>query len=91
MSTRTRILIVLAAVVLAGVVGGVLLAVTNDDSPQSATAGGLIASAQEIASAPNANAKAGKLNAFYNKVDAQIGKKLTAAQADTLKRLAGSL
>jgi hypothetical protein len=42
-STRTRILIVLAAVVLAGVVGGVLLAVTNDDSPPAAASGALIA------------------------------------------------
>jgi hypothetical protein len=41
-----------------------------------------------IASAPNANAKAGKLRAFINHVNAQRGKALTSAEADNLIALA---
>ena len=44
-----------------------------------------------IASAPNANAKAGKFNAFTNLVNAQTGKALNATQAALLTRLAGYL
>ena len=44
--------------------------------------------AEGIASAPNANAKAGKLKAFINHVNAQRGKALTAAEADNLIALA---
>lgn len=55
------------------------LATTYTDQASSFCAG-----AESIASAPNANAKAGKLKAFINKVEAQRGKKLTNAQADAL-------
>jgi len=41
-----------------------------------------------ISSAPNANAKAGKLQAFINHVNAQRGKALTPAEADELIALA---
>jgi hypothetical protein len=44
--------------------------------------------AANISSAPNAQAKAGKLRAFINHVNAQRGKALTAAQADELIALA---
>ena len=44
-----------------------------------------------IGAAPNANAKAGKLGAFTNHVNAQTGKLLTSAQAQILIRLAGAL
>ena len=44
--------------------------------------------AQGIASAPNANAKANRLNAFINHVNAQRGKSLTNEQADQLIALA---
>lgn len=48
-----------------------------------------LAQAESIASAPNANAKAGKLQAFIDHVNAQTGKKaLTPAQAATLIGLA---
>lgn len=39
----------------------------------------------------NANAKAGKVNAFINQVRAQTGKAITTKQADILINLAGSL
>ena len=54
-------------------------------------AAGLEAKAAAIASAPNANAKAGKLKAFDNQVDAQVGKSITAEQAALLKQLAAAL
>ena len=54
-------------------------------------ANGLIAKVNEIASAPNANAKAGVLTAFGNQIDAKVGKSLTPAQAALLKQLALSL
>ncbi len=44
--------------------------------------------ADGISSAPNANAKAGKLKAFINHVNAQRGKALTPAEADNLIALA---
>ncbi len=44
--------------------------------------------AANISSAPNAQAKAGKLRAFINHVNAQRGKALTAGQADELIALA---
>lgn len=44
-----------------------------------------------IASAPNANAKAGKLNAFINAVNAQTGKSITSANAAILIALAKAL
>ena len=44
--------------------------------------------AEGIASAPNANAKAGKLAAFINHVNAQRGKALTSVEADNLIALA---
>jgi hypothetical protein len=44
--------------------------------------------AEGISSAPNANAKAGKLTAFVNHVNAQRGKALTSAEADNLISLA---
>jgi hypothetical protein len=47
-------------------------------------AGGLTAKLEAAASAANANARAGHLNAFINQVNAQIGKTLTAAQAAIL-------
>jgi hypothetical protein len=51
-------------------------------------ANSLLQKAQGIASAPNANAKAGKLQAFINEVNAQTGKALTQDQANTLIMLA---
>ncbi len=54
-------------------------------------AGSLCAAAAAIAGAPNANAKAGKLKAFVNHVEAQRGKKLTDAEADALIAAAQSL
>ena len=44
-----------------------------------------------IASAPNANAKAGKLDAFSHFLSAQTGKSLSAQQAAILLRLASAL
>jgi hypothetical protein len=44
--------------------------------------------AQGIASAPNANAKTNRLNAFINHVNAQRGQSLTNEQADQLIALA---
>ncbi len=44
-----------------------------------------------IAAAPNAQAKAGKLQAFTNDVNAQTGKALTARQAKALIAFAGML
>ena len=52
---------------------------------------GLIAKVGAIVSAPNANAKSGKLGAFDNQVDAKTGNPLTAAQAALLKQLAAAL
>ena len=43
---------------------------------------------QSIASARNANAKAGKLQAFINHVNALRGKQLTDAEADHIIALA---
>jgi hypothetical protein len=54
-------------------------------------ANGLISKVDAIVTAPNANAKNGKLGAFDNQVDAKIGKPLTAAQATLLKQLAAAL
>jgi 1-phosphatidylinositol phosphodiesterase len=47
--------------------------------------------ANEIATAPNANAKANKLQAFIQLVQAQTGKSITQAQADILIKLAKGL
>ncbi len=47
--------------------------------------------AQAIAAAPNANAKAGKLNAFINAVNAQTGKSITPTNAAILITLAKAL
>ncbi|MFD0693251.1 hypothetical protein ACFQZT_04015 [Paenibacillus sp. GCM10027628] len=47
--------------------------------------------AQEAEIRGNLNAKEGMLHAFLNEVDAQSGKKLTAEQAQILKKLAGYL
>jgi hypothetical protein len=47
--------------------------------------------AESIASAPNANAKAGKLGAFVNHVNALRGKGLTPQQADSLIAFANLL
>lgn len=52
---------------------------------------GLKAGVDSIASAPNAQAKAGKLQAFTNDVNAQTGKALTAQQAKALIKYAGML
>jgi hypothetical protein len=54
-------------------------------------ANGLIAKVHAIVTAPNANAKQGKLNAFDSQVDAKTGDPLTAAQAALLKQLAAAL
>jgi hypothetical protein len=54
-------------------------------------ASGLIAKADSIGTAPNANARNGALGAFDNQVDAKIGNPLTPAQATLLKQLAASL
>jgi hypothetical protein len=48
----------------------------------------LLQQAQAVASAPNANAKANKLKAFINSVNAQTRKALTQDQANTLIMLA---
>ena len=53
--------------------------------------GSLCAAAASIASAPNEKAKAGKLKAFINHVEAQRGKKLTNAEADALIAAAQAL
>ena len=47
--------------------------------------------AADVASAPNAQAKAGKVRAFINHVNAQRDKALTVAQADELIALAQAL
>jgi hypothetical protein len=57
----------------------------------AASSNGLIAKVSSICSAPNANAKAGKIGAFDNQVRAETGKTLTAVQADYLTRFAGML
>jgi hypothetical protein len=46
---------------------------------------------QSIVAAPNANAKAGKLKAFINHVNAQTGKSVSAGHAAILIRLASAL
>jgi hypothetical protein len=51
----------------------------------------LVAKVDSIASAPNANAKAGKVAAFDNQIDAQTGKSISADQAALLKQLAAAL
>jgi arabinogalactan endo-1,4-beta-galactosidase len=53
-------------------------------------ANGLCAKAEAIAAAPNASAKAGKLTAFENQVDAQA-KRLSSDQAALLVQLAAAL
>ena len=57
----------------------------------SGVASSLSAKVDAIATAPNANAKAGKLKAFDNEVDAQTGKSISADVAAMLKQLAASL
>lgn len=47
----------------------------------------MLTTLESAASAPNVNAKAGKVAAFKNQVRAQRGKKLTAAEADLLLAL----
>jgi hypothetical protein len=54
-------------------------------------ASGLIAKADAIGSASNANARNGALGAFDNQVDAKVGNPLTPAQAALLKQLAATL
>jgi hypothetical protein len=48
----------------------------------------LLQEAEAVASAPNANAKAGDLKTFISAVNAQTGKALTQDQANTLIMLA---
>jgi hypothetical protein len=50
-----------------------------------------LSQAAEISAAPDAQAKAGKLTAFINHVNAQRGKALTAVQADELTALAQAI
>jgi hypothetical protein len=57
----------------------------------SSVAGPLNTKLAQAATAPNATAKAGHLQAFENQVNAQSGKKLTAAQAALLLQLVQSL
>jgi hypothetical protein len=52
---------------------------------------GFLSEAAAISSAPNAKAKAGRLAAFINDVNAQRGKLLSAAQADQLIALAEAI
>lgn len=54
-------------------------------------ANGLSAKVHSIVTAPNANAKRGKLGAFGNQVDAKTGNPLPPAQAALLKQLAAAL
>ena len=54
-------------------------------------AGTLQSMVSSIGSAPTANAKAGKVQAFNNHVAAQTGKKLSSAQADQLTQLVSKL
>ena len=54
-------------------------------------ANGLLAKLHAIVTAPNANAKSGKLGAFDNQVDAKTGNPLTNAEAALLKQLAAAL
>jgi FG-GAP-like repeat/FG-GAP repeat len=60
-------------------------------SARTDVAASLCAKITSIASAPNADAKSGKLAAFDNQLAAQTGKALTAAQAAVLRQLAASL
>jgi hypothetical protein len=54
-------------------------------------ANGLIAKANAISAAANANARSGALGAFDNQVDAKLGNPLTAAQIALLKQLGSQL
>jgi 1-phosphatidylinositol phosphodiesterase len=54
-------------------------------------AASLVEKANEIATAPNANAKANKLQAFIQLVQAQTGKSITQAQVEVLIKLAKGL
>lgn len=60
-------------------------------SADKGVATALKAEVDGIAAAPNAQAKAGKLRAFTNDVNAQTGKALTARQAKALIAFAGML
>jgi hypothetical protein len=51
----------------------------------------LVAKVDSVATASNANAKAGKVAAFDNEIDAQTGKSITADQAALLKQLIAAL
>jgi hypothetical protein len=57
----------------------------------AAGASSLSAKVDAIATAPNANAKAGTLNAFDHELDAQTGKTISATDAALLKQLAAAL
>jgi hypothetical protein len=57
----------------------------------AAGASSLSAKVDAIATAPNANAKAGTLNAFDNELDAQTDKTISATDAALLKQLAAAL
>jgi len=59
--------------------------------PDNGVAASLVAKVESIASAPNAQAKAGKLGAFDNEVDAQAGKAISPANAALLKQFAAAL
>jgi uncharacterized protein YjbJ (UPF0337 family) len=54
-------------------------------------ASALTAKIDAVCSAPNANAKSGKLGAFDNQVAAQTGKAITKEHADLLEQYAGAL
>ena len=54
-------------------------------------AGALVAKVDAVVSAPNANAKAGKVAAFDNQVDAQTGKTISADDAALLEQLVAAL
>jgi hypothetical protein len=59
--------------------------------PDRGIAASLVAKVESIASAPNAQAKTGKLGAFDDEVDAQAGKAITPAVAALLKQFAAAL
>lgn len=70
---------------------GVLTTVIPTLVTDPSVASTLQAQASSVATAPNANAKAGKLKAFTNSVNAQTGKSITPANAAILIALAKAL
>jgi hypothetical protein len=68
-----------------------LSTVINQLVTDAGVAQSLIVKANEIAAAPNAGAKANKLQAFISLVQAQTGKSITQAQADILIKLSRGL